>query len=386
MKRLSINLLSLLCALILGACGGGEVRSMAEFSSMLYEPRYATGFDIRGAEDAASTIITVRNPWQGAEGVEQQLFIARNGEKAPKGFVGQTLNGAAQRVVCMSSTYVAMIDALDCVDRVVGVSGIGYIYNPHIQAAAEDGRVCDVGHDSDINFELLLSLQPDIVLIYGVSGENGTANAKLKELGIPYFYLGDYVEESPLGKAEWLVAMAEILGESERGKEHFLQIEERYLSIVNRLKDEEELSHPTVMFNTPYRDTWYMPSSRSYAVRLVEDAGGRYIYDGNNGTTSAPIDLEQAYVLTRVADYWINVGQVASIEALKRDNPHFADAKAVREGRVYSSDRRTTAAGGSDFWESAVVNPDVVLADLVAILHPELNIVGEELTYYKRLK
>lgn len=386
MKPLSISLLCLLCALILGACGGGEVRSMEEFSTMLYEPSYATGFDIRGAESAASTIITVRNPWQGAEGVEQQLFIARNGEKAPKGFVGQTLNGAAQRVVCMSSTYVAMIDALDCTERVVGVSGIDYIYNAHIQAAAKEGRVRDVGHDSDMNFELLLALQPDIVLIYGVSGENGTANAKLKELGIPYFYFGDYVEESPLGKAEWLVAMSEILGESDRGKECFSQIEERYLSIVNRLKSEEELSRPTVMFNTPYRDTWYMPSSRSYAVRLVEDAGGRYIYEGNSGTTSTPIDLEQAYVLTRSADYWINVGQVASIEALKRDNPRFADAKAVREGRVYSSDRRTTAAGGSDFWESAVVNPDVVLADLVAILHPELNIVGDELTYYKRIK
>lgn len=353
---------------------------------MLYEPSYATGFDIRGAESAASTIITVRNPWQGAEGVEQQLFIARNGEKAPKGFVGQVLNGEARRVVCMSSTYVAMIDALDCVDRVVGVSGIDYIYNAHIQAAAKEGRVRDVGHDSDMNFELLLALQPDIVLIYGVSGENGTANAKLKELGIPYFYFGDYVEESPLGKAEWLVAMSEILGESNRGKECFSQIEERYLSIVNRLKSEEELSRPTVMFNTPYRDTWYMPSSRSYAVRLVEDAGGRYIYEGNSGTTSTPIDLEQAYVLTRSADYWINVGQVASIEALKRDNPRFADAKAVREGRIYSSDRRVTAAGGSDFWESAVVNPDVVLADLVAILHPELNIVGDELTYYKRIE
>lgn len=386
MKHLSVALWNLLCVIVLGACGSGEVYSMEEFSQVRYAPAYASGFDIRGAEGVASTIITARNPWQGAEDVEQQLLIARNGEKAPKGFVGQVLNGEARRVVCMSSTYVAMIDALDCVDRVVGVSGINYIYNDHVQAAAEKGRVRDVGHDSDINFELLLSLQPDIVLIYGVSGENGTANAKLRELNIPYFYFGDYVEESPLGKAEWIVAMAEILGLSERGEECFRQIEGRYLSIVERLNAEEGLSRPTVMFNTPYRDTWYMPSSRSYAVRLVDDAGGRYIYEGNNGTTSVPIDLEQAYVLTRSADYWINVGQVASIEDLKRANPRFADAKAVREGRIYSSDRRVTAAGGSDFWESAVVNPDVVLADLVAILHPELNIVSDSLTYYKRIE
>ena len=158
MKHLSVALWSLLCVIVLGACGSGEVCSMEEFSQVRYAPAYASGFDIRGAEGVASAIITARNPWQGAEDVEQQLLIARNGEKAPKGFVGQVLNGEARRVVCMSSTYVAMIDALDCVDRVVGVSGIDYIYNDHVQAAAEKGRVRDVGHDSDVNFELLLSL------------------------------------------------------------------------------------------------------------------------------------------------------------------------------------------------------------------------------------
>ena len=352
---------------------------------MVYEPSYATGFDISGAEGAASTLITVRNPWQGAEGVEKRLFISREGERAPEGFEGQVIEGSAERVVCMSSTYVAMIDAIGCTERVVGVSGIDFIYNSRVREAASEGRVHDVGHDSNINFELLLTLRPDVVLIYGVAGENGVANAKLDELNIPYLYLGDYVEESPLAKAEWTVVVAEILGVRERGEELFAGIERRYLELRKRV-EESATERPTVMFNTPYRDTWYMPSSRSYAVRIVEDAGGQYVYDGNHGTASQPIDLELAYVLTREADYWINVGQYATLEDLRRDNPRFVGAKAVREGRVYSSDRRATAKGGSDFWESAVVNPDVVLRDLVAILHPELNLVSEELTYYKRIE
>ena len=358
---------------------------MEEFSTSIYTPSYATGFDISGAEGAASTLITVRNPWQGAEGVEKRLFISREGERAPEGFDGQVIEGAAERVVCMSSTYVAMIDALDCTERVVGVSGIDYIYNTRVREAAAEGRVRDVGHDSDINFELLMTLRPDVVLLYGVAGENGVANSKLDELKIPYLYLGDYVEESPLAKAEWTVVMAEILGVRERGEKLFAGIAERYTSLRERVA-QSATERPTVMFNTPYRDTWYMPSSRSYAVQIVEDAGGRYIYEGNRGTASQPIDLEQAYILTREADYWINVGQYSSIEELQRAYPRFADAKAVREGRIYSSDRRTTAKGGSDFWESAVVNPDVVLSDLVAVLQPELNIVGDSLTYYKRIE
>lgn len=384
MKALS-RIVALLCALAFVACAGEPTRSLEEFATAVYEPEYATGFDISGAEGAASTLITVRNPWQGAEGVERRLFISREGERAPEGFDGQVIEGAAERVVCMSSTYVAMIDALDCTERVVGVSGIDFIYNARVREAAAEGRVRDVGHDSDINFELLLTLQPDVVLIYGVAGENGVANAKLDELNIPYLYLGDYVEESPLAKAEWTVVVAEVLGVRERGEELFAGIAERY----NALREQVAASaaeRPTVMFNTPYRDTWYMPSSRSYVVQLVEDAGGRYIYDGNHSTTSQPIDLEQAYVLTREADYWINVGQYATLEALRRDNPRFVGAKAVREGRVYSADRRTTAKGGSDFWESAVVNPDVVLSDLVTILHPELNLIDKELTYYKRIE
>lgn len=379
------RIVAVLCALVFVACAGEPARSLAEFSTVVYEPSYATGFDISGAEGAASTLITVRNPWQGAEGVEKRLFISREGERAPEGFEGQVIEGSAERVVCMSSTYVAMIDAIGCTERVVGVSGIDFIYNSRVREAASEGRVHDVGHDSNINFELLLTLRPDVVLIYGVAGENGVANAKLDELNIPYLYLGDYVEESPLAKAEWTVVVAEILGVRERGEALFAGIENRYLELRKRV-EESATERPTVMFNTPYRDTWYMPSSRSYAVRIVEDAGGQYVYDGNHGTASQPIDLELAYVLTREADYWINVGQYATLEDLRRDNPRFVGAKAVREGRVYSSDRRATAKGGSDFWESAVVNPDVVLRDLVAILHPELNLVSEELTYYKRIE
>ena len=385
MKYLTKIVFVALCALLFAACAGEPARSLEEFSTSIYTPSYATGFDISGAEGAASTLITVRNPWQGAEGVEKRLFISREGERAPEGFDGQVIEGAAERVVCMSSTYVAMIDALDCTEKVVGVSGIDYIYNTRVREAATEGRVRDVGHDSDINFELLMTLRPDIVLLYGVAGENGTANSKLDELNIPYLYLGDYVEESPLAKAEWTVVMAEILGVRERGEEMFASIAERYTSLRERVA-QSTTERPTVMFNTPYRDTWYMPSSRSYAVQLVEDAGGRYIYDGNHGTSSQPIDLEQAYLLTREADYWINVGQYSSIEDLRRAYPRFSGAKAVREGRVYSADRRKTAKGGSDFWESAVVNPDVVLSDLVAVLQPELNIVGDSLTYYKQLE
>ncbi len=122
----------------------------------------------KGADGKESVLITVTNPWQGADSVTTWLFIARNGEEIPEGFAGQALEGDAKRIVAMSSTHIAMLDAIGEVGRVAGVSGIDYISNPDIQARRDS--IGDVGYEGNINYELLLSLDPDLVLLYGVNG------------------------------------------------------------------------------------------------------------------------------------------------------------------------------------------------------------------------
>lgn len=191
----------ILCIML--GCKGEKSASLGDFDKEIYTPRYASGFDIKGADGRESVIISVKNPWQGADSVSSRLFISRNGESAPEGFDGQIIKDAAKRVVAMSSTYVAMLHAIDADSCVVGVSGIDFISNPYIQAHRDE--IGDVGYDGNINYEILMSLDPDLVLLYGVSGASAM-EGKLKELGIPFLYVGEYVEEDPLGKAEWIVA------------------------------------------------------------------------------------------------------------------------------------------------------------------------------------
>ena len=217
MKKLLYILLSAILAAAT-ACHHRSAASLGDFDISLYAPAYSSGFEIFGAEGMKSTILKTYAPWQGAEGEETQLFIARNGEQAPADFPGQVLDGDARRIVCMSSTYIAMLDALGEPQRVVGVSGIDYISNPYVASHKE--QIGDVGYDGNMNYERLLSLSPDIVLLFGVSGASAM-EPKLRELGIPYAYMGEYLEQSPLGKAEWLVAVAEIAGMRERGEEVF---------------------------------------------------------------------------------------------------------------------------------------------------------------------
>ncbi len=365
--------------LILFACGK-KASDIKDFDKEIYTPKYASGFKILGAEGCGSVIIESNNPWQGADSVVTRLFIARDGESAPEGFDGQVLEGEAKRIVAMSSTHIAMLDAFGEDGRVVGVSGIDYISNPDIQTRRDS--IGDVGYEGNINYELLLSLDPDLVLLYGTTGAS-QMEGKLQELGIPYMYVGDYLEESPLGKAEWLVALSELVGKRADGEKVFAEIPARYNALKKKVAD-NILDAPSVMLNTPYGDSWFMPSTESYVARLVKDAGGNYLYTKNTGNASAPIDLEEAYKLTSEADMWLNVGTANSLDELKGACPKFTDTRCFRNGYVYNNNARTNAAGGNDYYESAVINPDIVLRDLVKIFHPEL--IEEDFVYYKQLK
>ena len=373
-----ISTITLLCLLFLASCVYNKKTSLEAFKQDVYTPEYATGFKILGAKNAQSTLIQVSNPWQGAKNVTMSYFISRNGELPPTGFTGPTIPAGAQRIVCMSSSYIAMLDAVGQVDRIVAVSGINYIANPYILAHKDS--IKDMG--PEMNYELLLGLKPDVVLLYGIGDAQTAVTDKLKELAVPYVYVGEYLEESPLGKAEWLVALSELTDSRDKGIDVFREIPKRYQALKDLTASVEQ--RPTVMFNTPWNDSWVMPSTQSYMVQLVTDAGADYIYKENTSNSSAPIGLETAYGLIQKADYWINVGTASTLDELKNMNPKFADAKSVRDKTVYNNNLRITATGGNDYWESAVVRPNVVLRDLIHIFHPEL--VSDSTYYYRHLE
>lgn len=372
---LKIYIIALTLSLCVG-CVDVQSHGDERFETVIYEPLYASGFTI-DEDEAGNTLVRVTRPWQGTALEEQTLAIFST-EEAAKGYTGQHIVGHADRVVCMSTSHIAMLDAIECVDAVVGVSGKQYITN---EAVVNNPAVKDIGYDSNLNYEALVLLNPDVVLMYGVSAANDAVTAKLRDLGIPYLYLGDYTEELPLGKAEWVVAIAEIMGRRERGEEVFAQIVQRYNEVRGSVVRSDDA--PKVMFNLPYQDVWYMPSDDSYMVQLVEDAGGRYIYKGKNPSGgSKGISLEEAYMLVSDTDIWLNAGQCSTMEELRNSAPHFANTPVVLAGEVYNNNRRRTEAGGSDFWESAIVRPDVVLRDLVTIIAGG----DDETYYYQQLK
>lgn len=377
---------ALTAATMFAGCGGSGHKAAAGVTD--YEPRYASGFRILSDSTRPSgRIVCVRNPWQGAEDVEQSIFLSADGEKAPDGFAGFTVNVPAERIAVMSSSFIAMLDAIGESDRIVGVSGTRYISNTSIRERAAKGEVADIGYESNLDFERIAAQGTDIVLLYGISSEERSITGKLKQLGIPYLYIGDYVEPHPLGKAEWIVVMSELCGCRERGEEVFEGIESRYNAEKGRAAEmaARDGRRPRVMLNTPYGDAWFMPPTRSYFVQFIEDAGGEYVYPQNTSTSSVPISLEEALLLASGADVWLNVGSAGTLGELCAANPKFSDIGVVRNAHVYNNTKRMTPGGGSDFWETGAVEPDRILADMARILHTD-DIPTDSLHYYKRLQ
>lgn len=365
MKRFGIIAVAFLTfAVMFPACrrdAGGSI-----FDTVYYRPAFAGGFEITGMKDSCSRVIRVLSSWQEDSGHVRELFIARNGEIPPEGFAGQVLKDSAMRIAAMSSSHIALLDLIGETDRVKAVSGMRFISNRNILSRKDS--IADIGNEADADLESLVSVRPDIVLLYGIRSSSAL-EGRLANLGIPFIYIGEYLEADPLGRAEWVVALSEITGCAEKGIKAFNRIAARYMALKSCLP--EESSRPEVMLNIPYGDIWYMAPANSAMTNLIRDAGAGYVFKENTTSRSVPIDMEEAFFLTSAADFWLNAGTPESFSQFLENHPEFAGIGCVSGKRVYSCDKRSTAGGGSDFWETGPARPDLVLEDLIRIFHPE---------------
>jgi iron complex transport system substrate-binding protein len=341
----------------------------------VYIPEYAKGFSLYGSGD--TLILKVTNPWQFASEVEFNYILTPNA--SPDAL--NEIKIPVTKAVCMSTTHVAFISALGKTSCISGISGLKHVSDSAITARGRENKIADVGYDSNLSYELIFSLAPDIVFAYGVQGEFAAVEKKLNELGIKIVYFGEYMEDTPLGKAEWIVAMSAFFDSRRQAEEIFEQMKSNYINTVKLLENIE--SRPRVMFNVPFSDTWYLPGTESYMVKFVTDAGAEYIYPDNKGRNSRPMNIEKAFDIAQNADFWITGNTAKSLDELKKADSRMTDIPAFRNKKIYNSNLRANDYG-DDFWESGIVKPDIILKDLIKIFHPCL-VPEHELYYYRHL-
>ncbi|SHK00928.1 iron complex transport system substrate-binding protein [Tangfeifania diversioriginum] len=342
---------------------------------------YAQGFRLIRNENI--TKLSVFNPWEKAENISVDYYLHPKGSLLPDSLSNQkVIKTPVKRVVCLSTTHIAFLNELDEINSIVGISGSQYVSNPKLRKRIEAGEVPDVGYGQNLNYEQIVSQQPDLVMVYGVGSEVTSFTQKLEEMGIPVILIAEYLEENPLGKAEWIKFIGALFEKEKKASTFFSQVEEEYLELKQLAAG--ETNQPKVLVGSPYNDTWWVPGGNSYMANLIADAGGDYLGKDNQSNESFAISFENALVWGSQADVWINMGNLSSKKEIRTADDRFKNFRVFNEGRIYNNIKRLSPHGGNDFWESGTVNPQLVLRDLIHIFHP--NLIQEEMIYYSEIK
>jgi iron complex transport system substrate-binding protein len=328
--------------------------------------------------------VSVIDPWQGASNIVQKWYLIPRGGALPS-FIdtSQVIEVPIKKIICMSTTHLSMISALNETRSVAGFSGTRFLFSDDLLQNVGNGNIREIGYEDNLNKELILKLDPDLVMVYGIDSESAGYIGKLKELGIKILYNADYLETDPLGKAEWIKLIGVLYSKEHIADSIFKTIENEYNRIKSYVK-ENARERPKVLLGLPFKDSWFVSPGNSYVSRLIEDAGGNYLWNGTVSSVSMPMGLENVYIKALTADYWLNTGTADTKGEILSIDSRLAELPCFRSGNLFNNNKRTNVYGGNDYWEGGSLNPQIILNDIASVLHPGL-FPGRELFYYKKV-
>ena len=374
----SVSIIIFLTVLLSTSCVSRGGKLSVDYKVSVNE--YATNFNII-EESEGQKILRVIENWSGKETIYDYHLIP-NFELKGRDLKENEISVPPARVVCMSTSHIAYISALGMIESVKAVSGAKYISDSSVIQLFNDGIISDVGFESSLNYETLIALSPDIVFTYGISGENNIYIEKIKALGIKVIAVGDYMENHPLGKAEYLKFFGALYNCSEKADSLYSFIRDEYMH--TKVRAEQFGKKRKILINAPWKDVWYIPGEDSYMSCLIQDAGGEVLGGKKGEFHSYPNSIEEVFRLSYGADLWLNPNNFQSLSELKTSNPLFAKIEVLTKGKVFNNTKRNTVIGGSDFWERGVIEPHLILKDLINIFHTNDTLSGN-LKYYKML-
>src|SRR5690606_39228304 len=224
-----------------------------------------------------TTVIKVARPWQGSKADFTYILVPRGRSRA-RAFATApgvlTVAVPLQRAATMTTTNLSHFVALGALDALVGIGGGRYVCSPAIRERLRAGSIRAVGEDVNVDVEALTAIRPDLVFTYVVGGSSDGGMAKLAEAGISSVVEGSYMEETPLGRAEWIKFTAAFFGMESRADSLFAEVDGAYRSLAARARGAAR--KPTVFVGAPFGGVWSMPGGRTYVARLLEDAGADY--------------------------------------------------------------------------------------------------------------
>ncbi|MCO6173962.1 ABC transporter substrate-binding protein [Flavobacterium sp. NRK F10] len=287
-----------------------------------------------------------------------------------------------QKIIVTSTTHIPSLEMLGEENKLVAFPTTDYISSEKTRALIDEGKIRDLGNNQNLNTEVILELQPDVIVGFSVNGSM-KAYKNLERNGQKIILNSDWTEQTPLGKAEWIKFFGVLFDKSEEAEKLFNQIKSDYQNAVTLAQNTQ--NEPSIMAGSIYEDQWFLPQGGSWAAYFLKEAHGNYLWKDTQGTGSLSLSFESVLDKAKDAEYWIGPGQFTSIDAILESNPNYNYFRSVRDKKVYSFSNKKGKTGGVIYYELAPNRPDLVVKDLIKILHPEV-LPDYELFFFEHLE
>ncbi|QBN18498.1 ABC transporter substrate-binding protein [Flavobacterium nackdongense] len=378
MKSLHNNAICFLVFLLFIQCK--EVpKNENEIASSKNEIQYAKGLEIY--KHKGFTILKITNPWPNAKENFTYILQEKNGiiPDSLKQFT--VIPVPLKSIVVTSTTHIPALELLSVENTLVGFPNTDYISSEKTRKRIDTGKVREVGVNENLNTEVLIDMKPDVIVSFGLNNSNPTLD-NLQKSGLKVMLNGDWTEQSPLGKAEWIKFFGALYGLDAKANTIFSEIEKEYNTTLALAK--KAPNKPTVLSGAMYQKIWYVPQGESWASLFLKDAKSSYLWAKTKGTGSLSVPFEAVLEKAKNAEFWIAPGNFSSLKEMSDSNPHYNEFASFKNKKVYSYAVKKGAKGGILYFELSPTRPDLVLKDLIKIFHPEL-LPNHKLYFFQKL-
>ncbi|MGW8121652.1 ABC transporter substrate-binding protein [Roseivirga echinicomitans] len=312
------------------------------------------------------------------------FILVQKGTPAPEANHLPIISIPIQNAVSLSTTHLGMFEMLDAFDALKGIERKEYVSNPRVIEMVAAGKIAEVSPAGALNVETIIEMGTDVVLGVGFPNSQNDSFQQLSRLNIPVLLNADWQEVDLLGRAEWVKMLAVLLNKEALVNEKFSAIEKEFQAVLD-LIEEKVTEAPLTITGIAQGDSWQVSGGKSFAYHVLKIAKADYPWKDDNTTGSIMLSFETVYEFGLKADFWIAPGGASTLKNIRERDPRYMDFKSYKNGGIYNVFGRFTEGGGNDYYETGVVEPHIVLKDVVKIFHPEL-LPDHQLVYYNQLK
>lgn len=371
--RIFVRLLNLLAIVFFfSACGGGNTVSLSQADDSVTF-RHAKLIHVYNHENYR--IATISNPWKAEQILHTYILIPKKDTLPDNIPEGTVLRTPLNKTILFSAVHCGLLYSLNKIDAIAGVCDLTYIQQQQVREEFLKGNILNMGNAMSPNVEKILTIHPDGLLVSPF--ENSGGYGMLDKTSLPLIECADYMEHSPLGRAEWMRFYGILYGCEETADSLFNIVEKRYSKLAKLASGTKE--RPSVFCDLKEGATWYIPGAKSVIGQLYNDAGAKYLFSDYKQNGSVSLSFETVYQRAHDADIWfVKYGQSKDItyQQMRQDYEPYTGFKAWKERRIYGCNTFHVP-----FYEEEPFRPDYFLEDLVKICHPEL-LPSHSLRYY----